>query len=254
MNSNRGFFYNLSKYSTILMTVMVGLTLSGCFTYGMINEGLTSQSHRLSEAVLSDTLLAIGKPDAATSKLLGVPDALALAGAKNTYVLTKGGDKLSELAQLFQSNPTLDAERLVLIDDSNKSAKRLFLDNETAWGIVEFNYEPVANGTYTQNERQTLEKIGFTIGKDTLGRDSYELLINIAAAIKPAIKLSNANIPSFKKNRTLTFYEPDSKTLVTKPKVGKILLLPFSVAADVATSPIQLLGFGAFVLALANAD
>jgi hypothetical protein len=179
--------------------------------------------------LLSDTVLALGKLDAAASKAIGQKDALVMIGKQKTYVFVKGGDKLAAITQAFATNAQLNAAQLSLTNHS----KTLFLDSETAWGNVEFTY------VSTQTEAALLLAMGFKQKQDTA---TYVISIPVEAAVKPAIDLSQVKLPTFQKNRELTFYEPDAKARTTRPNLGTIVLAPFALALDVVITPVAMLG------------
>lgn len=228
--------------STVLISVLASSSLSGCFTMVNSEGGFSSESHRESKAILTDTVLALGKPDASASKVLGDANAFALFGKSHTYVLTTGGDALQQIALAFAQNKRLSAERLSIVNDN----KSLYFDKDTAWGTVQFAYRPDASDTAVRvAEEKSLRELGFKVNEDGV----FNVFVSVEAAVKPALDLSKVQLPAFQKNRDLVFYEPSSATLVHKPKLGKILLTPLALAADVATAPLQLIGFGVLLYA-----
>lgn len=228
--------------STVLISVLAASSLSGCFTMVNSEGGYSSKSHRESQAILNDTVLALGKPDASASNMLGNANAFALFGKSNTYVLTTGGDALQQIALAFAQNKDLNAERLSIVNEN----KSLYLDKDTAWGTVQFAYRPMSKDEATQaSEEKSLRNLGFKADEAGV----FNVFVRVEAAVKPALDLSAVRLPAFQKNRDLVFYEPSSATLVNKPKLGKILLTPLALAADVVTAPLQLIGFGVLLYA-----
>lgn len=228
--------------SSILISVLAASSLSACFSMRNASGGYSSESHRESMAILTDTVLALGKPDASASKVLGNANAFALFGKNHTYVLTTGGDALQQIALAFAQNKSLNAERLSIVNDN----KSLYVDKDTAWGTVQFAYRTDAKDAAVRAaEEKSLRELGFKVNEAGV----FNVFVSVEAAVKPALDLSKVQLPAFQKNRDLVFYEPSSATLVHKPKLGKILLAPLALAADVVTAPLQLIGFGVLLYA-----
>ena len=219
-----------------LLAAVTSIGLTGCFTMKNSDRGFTTSTPRENRLLLSDTVLALGKLDAAASKAIGQNDALVMIGKQKTYVFVKGGDKLAAITQAFATNAQLNAAQLSLTNHS----KTLFLDEGTAWGNVEFTYVSTqTQADQTQTEAALLLAMGFKQKKDTA---AYVISIPVEAAVKPAVDLSQVKLPTFQKNRELTFYEPNAKARTTRPNLGTIVLAPFALALDVVTSPLLLLG------------
>ena len=237
------------KKKCVAVCVLAALAsggLSGCFTMLNADGGFKTSTHRESRLLLSDTVLALGKLDAAASKAIGQNDALVMLGKQKTYVFVKGGDKLAAITQAFATNAQLNAAQLSLTNHS----KTLFLDGETAWGNVEFTYVSTqTQAEQTQAEEALLLAMGF---KQKQGTAMYVISIPVKAAVKPAVDLSQVKLPAFQKSRELTFYEPDANAYSTKPNLGAIVRVPFALALDVVTSPLQLLGAGFLTLAMSG--
>lgn len=128
----------LYKYGFVSLLMVLFLTLSGCAVTTLLNgEGLSETSQK-GEPVLTDTLLALGKVNEVSRKNMGLEQehVMVLIGQSNSYILTKGGDKLFFIAKGFKVNPLLNADKLSLVDDVE-----LFLDEGTVWGGVTFRYD-----------------------------------------------------------------------------------------------------------------
>lgn len=238
-----------SKKMLTAATLALGLTLSGCFTMGNMEDGFTEEVRRENKPVLTDTLVAFAVPDMQTAQLTGQQH-LLLVGRKNGYLLTKGHESVLKVAQGFGTDKRLNANQLSI---STSTACRLYIDGDAAWGCVEFRY--TATTQTNADETSAVSQLGFTPLTDELSSTQspvYKLRISIDAAVKDGLDLSKVKLPEFQQARQLTFYEPDSNAYSRRPKIGNILLAPIALAADVVTSPLQAIGLGFLVYALTH--
>ena len=224
--------------------VSLSLILSGCLTMMNKEGGFSEKVRRENKPVLTDTLIAFAMPDAQTSQQVHQSN-LMLVGAENSYLLTKGHNAVLKVAQGFGADKRLHAAQLTI---ATSPACRLYLDNEVAWGCVEFRYTTLPAQAVDAAEIEAVTQLGFTPLTDALSSDVnasvYKLHIPIDAAVKSQVDLSKVKLPEFQQARMLTFYEPDNKAYSTRPKISKILLAPVALAADVVTSPLQAIGIG----------
>jgi hypothetical protein len=202
----------------------------GCAT-AVVSSGSNSTTKTVEGAVvLSDNIVAFGRPDEAMAKAIGKTDAVAFLGTTNTYLLLEGGDALLSMAQL-------DPARLALATDNH----RLFLKDKTVWGTLEFSYASDA-ATATDEEKATFKTLRFIRNTPKTVRRT----VNIKGAVYPAIPLQGGAFTEMQKARKLDFRAPP--TTVTKPDVGKMAMLPGAIVLDVLTAPLQLLGVGVVLL------
>ena len=222
-------------------------TLSGCLSFfnhgnGIFSNkdaGFTKSEKANNKVVLKDTVLAIGLPNAHAKGQIDEQVSAVLFGQKQSYLLTVGGDKLSIIAKGFAQHSELKAKQLS-ISTANTSC-RLYLDDQTSWGCVQFNYP----ATVVPEEVNALTSSGFNFDSQT---QQFSAQIQIMAAVKPALDFSKLDVPVFQKPRQLAFYETDDNTpYVDKPRWGRILRAPFALAVDIATFPFQLLFLGAIL-------
>jgi hypothetical protein len=204
----------------------------GCAT-AVVSSGSNTTSKVIEGAVvLTDDIVAFGRPDEALAKSMGKADAVAFLGTTNTYLLVEGGEALLSMAKL-------DPARLTLTPDNH----RLFVKDKTIWGTLEFSYASDA-ATATEEERALFKTLRFYRSSPK----AVTRIVNIKGAVYPAIKLQGASFTEMQKARKLSFRAPS--TTETKPDVGKIAMLPAAIVVDVVTAPLQLLGAGVLLLSL----
>lgn len=184
--------------------------------------------------VLTDDIVAFGRPDAAMAQSMGKADAVAFLGTTNTYLLVEGGDALLSMTKL-------DPARLTLTPDNH----RLFIKDKTIWGTLEFSYTSDV-ATVTEEEKVLFRTLRF----ERSSPNTIVGKVSIKGAVYPAIKLQGAAFTEMQKARKLSFRAPSTIETQFKPDVGKFVRLPAAIAVDVATGPLQLLGAGVLLLSL----
>lgn len=219
------------KYHLRWIALVAGFATLIAGSLGCATMAATSAASNHSDfyytPVLSDEIIAIGRPDAALSKTIGQPDAVAFLGQKNTYLLYKGGDELERIAQL-----KLEGKRLNI--DSARS-RRLFLKDKQVWGNIVLAY---GEGTdISAAEQAELGKAGFSkAGSGNYAR--YQKDVAIEGAVYPPIKLSDNQMSKLAVHRPFNLYNPQD----AKPpmNVGATLMIPVAVVADIVLIPVYL--------------
>lgn len=203
----------------------------GCAT-AVVGSGTSKTKVIEGAVVLSDDIVAFGRPDAAMAKSMGKADAVAFLGRANTYLLVEGGDALLSMTKL-------DPTRLTLTPDNH----RLFIKDKTVWGMLEFSYASDV-ATASEEEKALFKTLRFFRSSPT----TMTRKVSIKGAVYPAIALQGAAFTEMQKARKLSFRAPSSTE--TQPDLGSIALLPAAIVVDVVTAPLQLLGAGVLFLSL----
>lgn len=213
----------------------------GCATMAATNAA-SNHSDFYNRPVLSDEIVAIGRPDAEVAKSIGQPDAVAFLGQKNTYLVYKGGAELESIFKLKLDGKRLRIESVVNIRYADRSS-RLYLKDKQVWGNLVLAYVGDGNGI-TPEEQAELEKAGFNKqGNDKYVR--YDKSIAMEGVISPPVKLSDDQASQLAMHRPINFYNPGD----AKPpaNIGATLMIPVAVVADVILIPVYL---GVAVVAL----
>jgi hypothetical protein len=217
---------------TLLMAFIVLIAGSmGCAT--MYVSSLIS-SHN--NPVLTDEIVAIGRPDASLAEKMGQKNAIAFLGMKNTYMLFKGGEELEQIAQ-----GGLDESRITM---SPTNLRSLYLKDQKIWGYGRLVYN--GTGEVSVQEQEKLAKLGFSSSQQPKW---YERTVYIEGVVYPAIKLSDKQ--SLLKDRIPfeLYNSPDAKP---PTNYAAVVVLPLAVAVDVVLSPVYLLGLVVLVITTAS--
>jgi hypothetical protein len=210
----------------IFVLVNACAALSGC-----LSSGALQQTYRQveSKVEMTDSILALGRPDEEFRKYLNNDKAVVFLGKQNTYLLLKGGDTLFAIAQ------DLNAENITVVEDS----RQLFIQNRSVWGSINLSYD---TNKSSQDLSKVLAVLGRTGFKTTATPGVYQISVQVQGSANPPFDFKGMPINNLLKNRTLVFRSPP--TSEKTPEINKVALLPFTVAVDVLTAPLQVLGFG----------
>ena len=215
--------------AAVFVVLVAGL--SGCLFNSMVDSA--ERSGNFSEPVLSDTIFAIGLPDAALARELGVLYAVAFLGEKNTYLLTEGGEVLLQIAT------ELGGKRMHV---SATGSRGLYLKDQSVWGSLSIFFGPAES----PDEITAVNRLGFA-GPESHGVYEKKILVN--GILYPALVLSDEQGKKFKQKRKVTLYSPPDST---PPPSRAVLVRPAAIAADAVTLPVQLLGLGVIAIVLGD--
>lgn len=230
------------------MITLISL-LQGC-TFAAI--GLTPGEREFyKNPVLTDEILAIGRPDAALLKQMDLSNTIAFIGKEYTYMLYLGGEELEQISKL-----KLDGKRM-----SVAAEQSLFLKNKQVWGEIELSYNSNA-GSYVEHsdkwapyksydkkaisagEMAELKLGGFTPDQRPGKNGYFRTTIRIEGVVYPAIKIPEQQISKLKVQHRLKLYNPRE---ASPPILGKIMKVPIvatGLALDIMLAPVYL-GVGA---------
>lgn len=214
---------------------LIAVSLGCATTVAMSSSG--NRSAYYSTPVQSDTIFALGKPDAAAAQQMGAPHAMAFLGKKNTYLLFSGGEELMQVANGLDGN---------LVSLGSQSGQ-LFLRDKKVWGTLTLTYGKGGSYVPTPAEIATLTRLGFTqLGKSGVYRKS----IAVNGVVYPALTLPEDQAQRFKVNRQLDFYNPPDSS--PPPDFSKLIKVPVAIAVDVVTLPLQLAIAGLTVIVIST--
>ena len=206
----------------------------GCATMLAVSAA-TNHSDFYNTPVLSDAIIAIGRPDPGLAKEIGRPSAVAFIGEKNTYLVSKGGDELDGIAHL-----KLDWKHLDI--NSTPVNNRLYLKDKQFWGELELVYGD--GNPLSADEAAELARAGFS-QLPGCKCPRYHKTIAVEGLVYPPMQLSDNQMSRLGMRRVLNLYNPrDAKPPI---KVGAALLVPVAVVADIVLTPVYL-GVGVVIL------
>ncbi len=205
----------------------------GCATLAATSQ-LSNHGDFYAKPILSDEIVALGRPDASLVKAMKQDNVIAFVGKKNTYMLYKGGDELEQISLL-----KLDGRRMDI--DAIRS-HNLYLKDKQLWGELILTYG--GGNEITSSEKSELERAGFNVIKGVKS-NLYQKKITIEGVLYPAIKLSESQMAQLTNSRAFNLYNPSD----AKPpaNVGAALMIPIAIGVDVVLAPVYL-GIGAVVL------
>lgn len=229
------------SFKAIVMSAALTALLasSGCATSSLL-EGNKYVSTKTTKTVLSeDQIVAFGRPAQTLPKM---PNAtMVIVGEKNSYVLSQGGTEMVSLL-------------------SNLTPKNIQVNNDMSF------YVPNNDG-YFQGEM----KLSYVKLKDEFKRSDYQFFLQndgrdctsasdqrinaqrfcfsvpVKGAIYPQVSnlsVIQSNYRALSKPYTVSFYtqtEQEQATRSGSNTAQKLVLLPFALAFDVITFPLQLL-------------
>ena len=228
------------KLALISGSLLALLATSGCATSSLLDDnGFTTTSKSVRSILSQDQIIAFGRPAKMLPKM---PTAsMVIVGEKNSYVLSQGGTEMVNLL-------------------TNLTAKNIKVENDMA-------FEVPNNDGYFQGQM----KLSYAKLKDEFNRNDYQFFLQnggmecssasdlrinaqrfcftvpVQGAIYPQVSnlsMIQSNYRPLSKPYTVTFYGQTQQTQTTNSgtnAAGKLVLLPFALAFDVVTFPIQLL-------------
>ena len=222
-----------------LLTAM--LASSGCATSSLL-EGNSYVSTKTTKTVLSeDQIVAFGRPAQALPK---TPNAtMVIVGEKRSYVLTQGGTEMvSLLSNLTQKNIQVDNDMSFDVPNNDGyfqgEMKLSYVKLKEEFGRSDYQYFLQNSGrecTSSSDQRMNAQRFCFSVP--------------VKGAIYPPVSnlsLIQSNYRALTKPYTVKFYSQTQQDEISRGGAGantaqKLILLPFALAFDVVTFPIQLL-------------
>lgn len=228
------------KSAVVSASVAAMIAVSGCATSSLLESNDRQVSSKTVKQILSeDQIVAFGRPAQPIANMSN--STMVIVGEKNSYVLTQGGTEMVSLL-------------------SNLTPKNIQVDNEMSF------YSPKNDG-YFQGQM----KLSYAKLKDEFERSDYQFFLQnggkectsasdqrinaqrfcFSVPIKGAIypQVSNLNLIQAKykaltKPYTVSFYTESTQNEISgsgRSGAQKLVLLPFALAFDVVTFPVQLL-------------
>jgi len=239
--SQQGAGLSSSGVKTVLGATGLAMLLlsSGCATTELM-ESKSSQSSRNSskQVLVDDQLVAFGRPAQALPNMPA--SSVVIVGEKNSYVLTQGGPEMVNIL-------------------TNLTPKNIQVDSDMTF------YSPRNDG-YFQGEM----KMSYAKLKDEFKRSDYQFFLQnggkectdasdqridaqrfcftvpIKGAVYPAVSnlsLIQSKYSALSKPYPVTIYTQSQTAARSGNNAAeKLVLLPFALAFDVVTFPIQLIG------------
>lgn len=234
------FFSAVSKAVVAGAAVSALVVSSGCATNELLESNSRVTTTTVNSVLSRDQIVAFGRPAQALPR---TPNAtMVIVGEKSSYVLTQGGTEMVTL--LTKLDP-----------------KSITVENAMSFTVPN-------NDGYFQGQM----KMSYAKLKDEFGRADYQFFLQnggqecssasdlrinaqrfcfnvpVQGAIYPPVSnlsLIQSQYKALSKPYTVTFYgqSQQSQTTSSGANTGqKLVLLPFALAFDVVTLPLQILG------------
>ncbi len=217
-----------------LCLIAVTSVLQGCATF-VASELAPGEREFYHRPVMTDVILAIGRPDENLLKQMGLSNTIAFIGRENTYMLYLGGEELEQISKL-----KLDGKRM-----SVASEQSLYLKDKQVWGEIELGYS--GDKGVSAEEMAELKLGGFAPDQRRDRKGYYRTTIRIEGVVYPAIKIPDDKISKLSVQRRFALYNPREASPPILGKVMKVPIIATGIAVDVMLAPVYL-GLGGVVV------
>ena len=212
----------LALHASVGLAMMSG---TGCITQNLLYQTeKTTAAHP--QAILQDRLLAIGQPDPASLQKLGAAHALVFLGEQRSYLVVEGSEALGRIAHEPGSE---------LIDiESDSRCPWLYVQGDQFWGDLRLRAARPDASPAGKVAQARLIRLGFSAQSE-----NYSMDIHVKGSLGLPLQLPEAKRQAIRP-RPIAFFPPPAPP--PGATVKRVVLLPLSVALDIATLPIQALG------------
>ena len=239
--SQQGVGLSSSGVKTVLGATGLAMLLlsSGCATTELM-ESKSSQSSRTSskQVLVDDQLVAFGRPAQALPNMPA--SSVVIVGEKNSYVLTQGGPEMVNiLTNLTPKNIQVDSD-MTFYSPRNDGYFQ---------GEMKMSYAKLKDEFKRSDYQFFLQNGGkeCTDASDQrIGAQRFCFTVPIKGAVYPAVSnlsLIQSKYSALSKPYPVTIYTQSQTAARSGNNAAeKLVLLPFALAFDVVTFPIQLIG------------
>ncbi len=216
------------------------LASSGCATNELLESNSRVTTSTVNSVLSQDQIIAFGRPAQALPR---TPNAtMVIVGEKNSYVLTQGGtEMISLLTKLDPKNINVE------------NAMSFTVPNNDGYfgGRMKLSYAKLKDEFARSDYQFFLQNGGqdcTSVSDLRINAQRFCFDVPVQGAIYPQvsnISLIQSQYKALSKPYTVTFYGQTQQTQTTSSGANtgqKLVLLPFALAFDVVTLPLQILG------------
>lgn len=222
------------KTRVVFCTALAAATLTGCATSSLIDD--TPRYSTVKTVLVEDSVVAFGRP----ADNAAVNAQLVIVGEQHNYALTSGGAQLAKLLT------TLDAKNISV----NNELKFYSANNDGNFaGEIQLSYAKLKDEFSRSDLQFFLQNDGkecSSSSDEKIGAQRFCFNINIKGAVYPQAsnyQLLRSQYAALSRPYSVSIYtESQRKNSGSKSVAEKIVLLPFALAFDVVTLPLQILG------------
>jgi hypothetical protein len=212
----------ISRFFRIASLALLLTMLAGCATaIATAYHGPSKQKVRTQ--VMSDEVVAIARPKQSEQQVNN-PNGLVMIGLNHSYHITNGSEFIEKLTNL-------DAAAISI--NNHRDIEFVLRDTKFS-GVISVSY---MKEHYTYEELSLLKELKFTSHIKKVGGksyDAYSATIQVAGDIYA--KYQGDEVSSLSKGRKVKF---STESYETKFNGELLFHLPFAIAFDVVTAPIQ---------------
>lgn len=198
----------------------------GCATTALVASSTQRGPSTEGAIAWTDTIVALGRPGPELARKINNPSAMAFLGTEHTYLLVTGGETLANVAK------GLDPARVELTADNHA----LYVENGATWGHVSLKYSAQPDATFSEDESKKLLTLGFV----RRNPKTFVIDIPVEGKIYPPLVAESDAVQKLSQRRTLVFHNPAVPG--GHPSAGNLIALPATLALDIVTAPLQLIG------------
>ena len=216
------------------------LASSGCATNELLESNSRVSTSTVKSVLSQDQIIAFGRP---ASTLPNMPSAsMVIVGAKNSYVLTQGGNEMIALLS------RLDPKNIKVENDMTFNVPN---NDGYFQGQMKMSYVKLKDEFVRSDYQFFLQNGGQDCSSDSdlrINAQRFCFTVPVKGAIYPQVSnlsLIQSKYKPLSKPYTVTFYGETQQTATTSSGANtgqKLVLLPFALAFDVVTLPFQILG------------
>ena len=224
----------------IIGVVITSISLSSCAT-AMLSTAGVSHTASTKKFVMEDTIIATAKP-VSNADVASLKESIVLIGLNNTYHITEGSESIRKLLTL--------APEYISVHNDNPLEFDIYGSKFN--GIVDVKY---TKDNYLLDELTVLSKLNFkSHSRPEKGKSEYfEASFRVEGNIYAKTNVNEAVAKNFSAGRKIKFYTTEYKKSIDAGKMAdKLFALPFTIAFDVTTAPLQLILFSSAALGAAG--
>lgn len=223
----------------LILTVALATLLSGCATSSLLEDKpvTTTSSNTTRTTLIDDRVVAFGSPSQAS----GLSQSnVVIVGEKQSYVLTDGGQKLVNLLTRLEPK-NIQVENQLEFYSANNDGKFS--------GVMKLSYARLKDEFQRSDIQFFLQNGGTsctTASDSRMGAERYCFDVNIQGGVYPQVSnydLVRSQFRPLTRPYSVTIYTQKSgqSTNHQRTSAEKLVLLPFALAFDVVTLPVQVL-------------
>jgi hypothetical protein len=188
--------------------------------------------------VLSDEIVAMGKPDAVLAKEIGQEHVVAFIGKQKTYLLYKGGEELEAVSKLklewdgssqpipagsytLEELEKIQKRKVRMLSIDATGTQKLYKRDRQVWGEISLIY---GNGVPISSDAQEELKRGGFVPARTGGGNRYQKRVVVEGIVYPPIKLPEGQVATLNMRYSINLYNSPDTTPPKMPEVFKSLL------------------------------